>query len=93
MAAALDYGDGWIPSFALSDVPLATRVSQLRDRAAALGRPAPHVAVTSVPADPKSIEDLASAGIDEVVFRLPTEPRDVVLEAVGRLNQLITTLG
>jgi probable F420-dependent oxidoreductase len=88
MAAALDYGDGWIPSFALSDVPLATRVSQLRERAAALGRPRPYVAVTSVPADPKSVTEVVAAGIDEVVFRLPTEPREAVRKAVGRLSQL-----
>jgi probable F420-dependent oxidoreductase len=93
LAAVLDYGDGWIPSFALSDVPLTTRVSELRERAAALGRPDPHVAVTSVPGDPKSIEDCAAAGIDEIVFRLPTEPREVVLEAVGQLSQLVATLG
>jgi alkanesulfonate monooxygenase SsuD/methylene tetrahydromethanopterin reductase-like flavin-dependent oxidoreductase (luciferase family) len=93
LAAVLDYGDGWIPSFALSDVPLTTRVSELRERAAALGRPDPRVAVTSVPAGPKSIEDCAAAGIYGIVFRLPTEPREVVLEAVGRLSQLVATLG
>ncbi len=92
MAAALDYGDGWIPSFALGDVPLATRVSQLRERAIALGRPRPYVAVTSVPADPKSITDIVAAGIDEVVFRLPTEPREVVLETVGRLSRLAASV-
>ena len=82
IAAALEYGDGWIPSFALSDVPLTTRVSELRERAAASSRPNPYVAVTSVPADPRSVDELAAAGIDEVVFRLPTEPREAVLGAV-----------
>ena len=90
--AVLDYGDGWIPSFALGDVPLATRVSRLRERAAAVGRPDPHVAVTSVPADHESIERCAAAGIDEVVFRLPTDRRDVVLEAVERLSTVVAGL-
>ncbi|HEX5193738.1 MAG TPA: TIGR03619 family F420-dependent LLM class oxidoreductase [Solirubrobacteraceae bacterium] len=87
--AVLEYGDGWIPSFALGEVPLATRVSRLRERAAALGRPDPHVAVTSVPADHESIERCAAADVDEVVFRLPAERRDVVLETVGRLSALV----
>jgi probable F420-dependent oxidoreductase len=89
MAAALDYGDGWIPSLALSDISLAKRVSELRARAAALGRPNPHIAVTSVTADPKSIKDVADAGVDEVVFRLPTEPRQNVLESIERLGRLV----
>lgn len=92
MAAALDYGDGWIPSFALGDVPLATRVSELRERAATLGRPDPHVAVTSVPADPKAITKCADAGIDEVVFRLPTEPSRATLKAVAQLGRLVAPL-
>jgi probable F420-dependent oxidoreductase len=82
----LDYGDGWMPvATGDRDGELAKAITDLRSRA---GR---HVPVTaySVSPRPDAVEQLTMAGVDEILFYLPTEPADETLERLDRLTQLI----
>ncbi|MEA2324006.1 MAG: hypothetical protein QOD81_3856 [Solirubrobacteraceae bacterium] len=65
----LRYGDGWFPN---SRDRLAERIAQLRRRGEEAGRG--HVPVTffGAPSDPEVVEELQGAGVDRVLFMLPS---------------------
>ena len=78
----LTYGDGWFPSARHVDGDeLARRMTALRARAAAIGRPAPTVVLQEARATPEAIEDYARTGLDGCTFRVhPTDERSVVTQ-------------
>jgi probable F420-dependent oxidoreductase len=84
------YGDGWIPLTGRGEGELTDHVADLRRRMRAAGRDpdAIEVTVCYAPEDPAALEALAAAGVDRVVFRLPSSGRDAALEALDRLAAL-----
>jgi probable F420-dependent oxidoreductase len=83
----LEYGDGWIPIVSRGqDAKLAKGIADLRSRA---GR---HVPVTaySARARAEAVEQLTIAGVDEILFHLPTEPHAETLARLDRMAELIT---
>jgi probable F420-dependent oxidoreductase len=82
----LEYGDGWMPVVGRDrDGSLARAIADLRARA---GRHVPVVAYAAG-AKPDAVEQLTLAGVDEILFYLPTEPADATLERLDRLTELI----
>jgi probable F420-dependent oxidoreductase len=74
----LRYGDGWIPN---SRERLAERIADLRQRAEEAGRGRVPVTVFGVPPDPDVVDELAAAGVDRVLFMLPSAPPPDVRQA------------
>ena len=71
----LRYGDHWMPN---REIDLPARVSELRARAEAAGRPRPRVTYFGCDRDPAMVERLAAGGIDEALLMLPSAaPGDV----------------
>jgi probable F420-dependent oxidoreductase len=82
----LEYGDGWLPVVGRDgDGGLATAIADLRGRA---GRHVPVVAY-GARATPDAVEQLMIAGVDEILFSLPTEPADQTLDRLDRMTELI----
>ncbi|TDC57326.1 LLM class F420-dependent oxidoreductase [Actinomadura sp. KC345] len=80
----LEFGDGWMPIYGRGTDRLAAMVTELRERA---GRRLP-VTVFGVPRDPGAVEELEAAGVDELLFNLPTLPEDDTLRYLDRLAAL-----
>ncbi|MGH3376893.1 MAG: LLM class F420-dependent oxidoreductase [Actinoallomurus sp.] len=81
----LDYGDGWMPTYALGPDEIASRIAELERRAAEAGRERIPVAVYAVPADRGVVARLADAGVDRVLFDLPTVPLDETRRSLDEL--------
>jgi probable F420-dependent oxidoreductase len=72
----LDYGDGWMPTYGLGVDEITERTAELRRRAEEAGRGYVSVSVYAVPAEPGIVTRLAEAGVDRVLFDLPTLPAE-----------------
>jgi probable F420-dependent oxidoreductase len=76
----LEYGDGWMPL----RVPLdrldefGARITSLRTRAAAAGRPEPSVTLFGGAPKPDALERYAELGVDTVLFDLPDVPAEQI---------------
>ncbi|HEV7935594.1 MAG TPA: LLM class F420-dependent oxidoreductase [Actinomadura sp.] len=70
----LEYGDGWMPVFALGVDEIIARIPELERRAKEAGRGRIPVTVYAVPGDRAAIERLAQAGVARVLFDLPSLP-------------------
>ena len=68
----LRYGDGWMPN---RERNLKERIAELHRRAEEAGRPRPDVTYFGVAAEDEAVERLAEAGIDRILFMLPTNER------------------
>jgi alkanesulfonate monooxygenase SsuD/methylene tetrahydromethanopterin reductase-like flavin-dependent oxidoreductase (luciferase family) len=79
----LRYGDGWIPN---RQEGLGERIEELRSRA---GRQVP-VTYFGAPAKPEAIELMREAGVDRVLFMVPSDGAD---RAEARVDQLAALLG
>jgi probable F420-dependent oxidoreductase len=77
----IEFGDGWMPIFGRGTGDLAAQIAELRARA---GRHVP-VTVFAVPPTPDAVPPLADAGVDRVLFSLPTMPE---AEALTRLDEI-----
>jgi probable F420-dependent oxidoreductase len=78
-----EYGDGWIP---IGGAGLTAALPQLRDAVAARGRDPDALQIvpfSSIP-DRGKLEHYAAIGVTEVVFGLPSAPRDQVLSVLDR---------
>jgi hypothetical protein len=64
-------------------------IAELRRLAEAAGRPRPSVTVFGCPAEREALERHAAAGVDRVLFRLPSEPAQAILPRLERLSALI----
>jgi probable F420-dependent oxidoreductase len=81
----VEYGDGWMPVVGRDrDGTLAKAVADLRARA---GRHVPVVAY-GARGEPDAVEQLTLAGVDEILFFLPTEPADETFRHLDRLAGL-----
>jgi probable F420-dependent oxidoreductase len=82
----LRYGDGWFPN---SEEGLGERIAELQRRAAEAGRG--HLPVTFFGADRDvgAIQRLTDAGVDRILFYLPSAPADEVERATDELVALI----
>lgn len=77
----LAYGDGWMPGHQLDMARFRDRVTELQERAAAAGRG--HMEITVFLAHLDRLDDYAEAGVDRVVFMLPTGIERPVLKEVA----------
>lgn len=77
----LEFGDGWMPVYGRGTAALRDQISDLRERA---GWRLPVTMFAVVP-QPEVVAELAAAGVDEVLFDLPTQPET---DTLGRLDQL-----
>ena len=66
----LRYGDGWFPN--RRDDGLAERIAELRRRGEEEGRGRVPVTFFGAPADPAVVEELRDAGVDRILFMLPS---------------------
>ncbi|TYK48419.1 LLM class F420-dependent oxidoreductase [Actinomadura decatromicini] len=80
----VEFGDGWMPLYGRGTDDLGAKIAALRERA---GRPLP-VTVFATPGRPEAVEELAAAGVDEVLFHLDTEPEADTLRNLDRLAAL-----
>jgi probable F420-dependent oxidoreductase len=85
------YGDGWIPLTGRGGGDLPDHVRELRRLASAAGRDpnALEVTVCDAPPDRATLERYSDAGVDRVLFRLPSEGRDAVLSLLDRLAPIL----
>ncbi len=87
-AHVVEYGDGWIP---IGGAGLTAAIPDLQRAMAGAGRDPSSlqiVAFGSIP-DPGKLEHFAAVGVTEVVFGLPSAPRDDVLRVLDRLATVI----
>lgn len=80
----LEYGDGWMPTYGAGVDEIARKIADLRRRASAAGRGPIPVTIYAVPGDRDVVARLADAGVDRVLFDLPTLPAD---ETVRTLDE------
>jgi len=87
----LEYGDGWIPIPGRGAVPLGEGTALLRRRAAEQGRPPIPVTVFGARAEPDVIAHYAGAGVDRVLFRLPSVPAPEALKLLDTYANIAET--
>ena len=85
----VEYGDGWIPNAGRSSRPLAEQVADFRRMCEEAGRGHLEVTVYGSRATPEEIEEYRAAGVDRIVFWLPSEPREVVLPRIDAVAELV----
>jgi probable F420-dependent oxidoreductase len=87
IARVAEYGGGWLPRGGTDN--LASRIEQVRDRA---GWRVP-VTLYAVRRDTSAVEQYTDAGVDRILFYLPTTPRDETLRTLDKLAELAGTDG
>ncbi|HET9772599.1 MAG TPA: LLM class F420-dependent oxidoreductase [Acidimicrobiia bacterium] len=68
----MEYGDGWIPIPGRGSVTLGEGTARLREMAAERGRPPVPVTVFGASTKPEVLDHYAEAGVDRVLFTLPS---------------------
>ncbi|MBW8484489.1 LLM class F420-dependent oxidoreductase [Actinomadura parmotrematis] len=81
----IEFGDGWMPIHGRGTDGLAGQIAELRDRA---GRRVP-VTVFGVVPKAENVAALTDAGVDRVLFNLPTEPEDATLARLDTMAALL----
>jgi probable F420-dependent oxidoreductase len=81
----LEYGDGWMPTYGLGVEEIARRTTELQRRAAEAGRGHIPVSVYAVPGERDIVARLAEAGVDRVLFDLPTLPPEETYRTLDEL--------
>ena len=84
----IEYGDGWIPNEGRSARPLADQISDLRRMSEEAGRGRLPVTVYGTHATPEAVEGYARAGVDRLVFWMPSEPDSVVMPRLEKVTAL-----
>lgn len=86
----LEYGTGWMPRppSEAEQPAFGARITELRDRAAAAGRPRPDVTLFGAAPEPGALESCAAAGVDRVLFLVPDVPAVEVLRTLDELAAL-----
>src|SRR5579875_26910 len=84
------YCDGWLPHAARVG-NLAQRMEDLKREAEKAGRDPRSISVSvfAAPPDKAKVEEYAKLGAERVVFYLPSENRDVVLQTLDKYAKLI----
>ncbi len=89
----LEYGDEWMPIPGRSSRPLGEDIAELNRRAAEAGRGPIPVSIFGAKSEPAAIEEHARAGVGRCVFRLPSEPADVVLPLLAEYAEAARRFG
>ena len=86
----IEFCDGWMPIAGRAGADPVDRIPELERRAAAAGRDAKSLPVTIFGAKPDraTVDRLASAGVDRVVFFVPSADRDTVLPLLDQYAAL-----
>ena len=89
----VDYCDGWMPIGARAG-DLIAGIKELRGLAEAKGRDPRTISVSvfGAPPDEPAIRRYSDAGVERVVFGLPSAPRDTVLPMMDRYAELMRGL-
>jgi probable F420-dependent oxidoreductase len=86
-----EYANGWIP---IGGAGLATTIPEFKSAVEAAGRDPETMEIVpfgSLP-DPGKLEHFASIGVTEVVMRVPSAPRDVVMPILDEQAALVESL-
>jgi probable F420-dependent oxidoreductase len=88
------YGDGWIPMTGRGEGELVDHVRELRRLAAAAGRDpdALEVTICGASQDRAALDGYIDAGVDRVLFMLPSKGRDEILPRLDRLAPVLEQL-
>lgn len=87
---AVRYGDGWVPILGRGGDPVdAMAVLSAECEAAGRDRSEIEVSIYYGPQDRGELDRLAAAGIDRVLFALPTLPADELLPVLDDMAELI----
>ena len=86
----LRYGDGWFPN---SRERLGERIAELRRRAEEAGRGRVPVTFFGAPIEPGVVEELAAAGVDRMLFMLPSAPPGEVEQAADAAAEVAERFG
>jgi probable F420-dependent oxidoreductase len=88
----VEFCDGWMPIGGRREGPtLAEKITALRRRFEAAGRDPDALQISSFGASPERdvVDRLAAAGVDRVIFGLPTAGREVVEPMLDQMASLI----
>jgi probable F420-dependent oxidoreductase len=88
------YGDGWIPLTGRGEGDLIDDVRELRRLAEAAGRDpdALEVTICGASREPATLDGYLEAGVDRVLFVLPSKARDEMLSRLDRLAPVLEQL-
>lgn len=76
----LDFGDEWMPNQRGDDYRgLGERITELRERAADMGRGRIPVTMFGAPVDGEAVRRFSDIGVDRCIFRVPGTDRDELL--------------
>ena len=86
----IEFCDGWVP-IGVRAPNLTEKIADLRQRAEAAGRDPNSISVSvfGVKPDRQAIDELASAGVERVIFGLPSAPSDTVLPKLDEYQELL----
>jgi len=87
----LEYCDGWMPIAARTGPALIDKIAVLQRRAREAGRDPRSVPVTAfmAPPDRAALDPLEAAGVERVIFGLPSESREQILPRLDACARLI----
>jgi probable F420-dependent oxidoreductase len=88
------YGDGWIPLTGRGEGELTDDVRELRQLAVAAGRDpdALQITVCGASKDRATLDGYIEAGVDRILFVLPSKGRDETLSRLDRLASVVERL-
>jgi probable F420-dependent oxidoreductase len=87
----VEYGDGWIPIPGRGSVTLGEGTARLQEMAAERGRPPVQVTVFGTRPEAEVIDHYAAAGVDRVLFRLPSVESAEALKLLDTYANLAET--
>jgi probable F420-dependent oxidoreductase len=87
----LEYGDGWIPIPGRGAVALGEGTTRLREMAAERGRGPIPVTVFGARPETEVLEHYAAAGVDRVLFSVPSVAEKEALELLDNYANLVET--
>lgn len=88
MRHTVAYGDGWMPFVGREQLPMADRLEQLNEMAAAAGRDPIPATVFGVRAEHDHVEQYLVPGVERIVIRLGPGPAEEVLPQLGQAATL-----
>ena len=92
---AVRWCDGWIPIGGRGEGDIGDQVQEMRLMAEEAGRDPASIEVTIyyAPPDATAIQQLAAAGVDRVVFGLPSVPEPEAIDALDKMMAAVNAAG
>jgi probable F420-dependent oxidoreductase len=86
----VEFCDGWVP-IGFRAVGIADRIETLRQKAEAAGRDPKSISISIFGAkpDPAAVEELERAGVERVIFNLPSAESDTILPLLDKYTDLM----